>query len=73
MLIGIFFDVPEILGFLALFFVIGALIMALGGPLGIIRTAISNSDQEQRHLVELNTSWCSCRDLNPGRRLERAA
>ncbi len=47
MLIGIFFDVPEILGFLALFFVIGALIMALGGPLGIIRTAISNSDQEQ--------------------------
>ena len=41
------FDVLEILGFLALFLVIGALIMALSGPLGIIRTAISNSDQEQ--------------------------
>ena len=47
MLIGVFFDVLEILGFLALFLVIGALIMAFSGPLGIIRTAISNSDQEQ--------------------------
>ena len=47
MLIGIFFDVLEILGFLILFLVIGALIMALSGPLGIIRTAKSNSDQEQ--------------------------
>ena len=47
MLIGIFLDVLEILGFLALFLVIGALIMALCGPLGIIRAAISNSDQEQ--------------------------
>ena len=45
MLIDIFFDVLEILGFLTLFLVIGALIMALSGPLGIIRTAISNSDQ----------------------------
>ena len=37
MLFGIVIDVLEILGFLTLFLVIGALIMAPGGPKGVIK------------------------------------
>ena len=36
MLLGIVVDVLEILGFLTLFLVLGALIMAPGGPKGIM-------------------------------------
>ena len=37
MLLGVVIDVLEILGFLTLFLVIGAFIMAPGGPKGVIK------------------------------------